>query len=168
MDKVLIRIDSILSWIEKNVLMLSAFSITFLTFLSAINRYFLKISLPWIQEITILFYMFLVFYGASNVEKDNAHLRVTFFESKLIKNPKIAFLQSLYVNIVSLFIISLGVIYGFIMIQTTTRKTTYLSLPYSVLHTVTFWFGFIFFAYRIFTRIYFLFFNKPEHGGLKE
>jgi len=150
MDNLLKKIDIVISWIERNILISSAFSITMLTFFSTINRYFLKISLPWIEEITILFYMFLVYYGASNVEKDNSHLRVSYFESKLINNPKASFFQSLYVNIISFIVLLLGIIYGFVMILTTTRKTTYLAIPYTFILTVTFWFGLIFYAFRVF------------------
>ncbi len=163
MDNLLKKIDIVISWIERNILISSAFSITMLTFFSTINRYFLKISLPWIEEITILFYMFLVYYGASNVEKDNSHLRVSYFESKLINNPKASFFQSLYVNIISFIVLLLGIIYGFVMILTTTRKTTYLAIPYTFILTVTFWFGLIFYAFRVFSKIYFLIMkNKYE------
>ena len=159
-DKILARINIIISWIERNIMILSAFSITFLTFLSAINRYFFRLSLPWIQEVTIIFYMFLVFYGASNVESNNSHLRVTYFETKLINNPKISFFQRLYVETVSLIILCMGVFFGIIMIMTTTRKTTYLALPFSVILSVTFLFGFILYTFRVFSKIYFL--NSKE------
>jgi len=138
-----------------------------LTFLGAINRYFFRLSLPWIQEVTIIFYMFLVFYGASNVESTNSHLRVTYFETKLINDPKISFFQSLYVEIVSLIILSMGVYFGIIMIITTTRKTTYLAIPYSIVLSVTFLFGFILYAFRLFSKIYFLIARKNNDKGLR-
>lgn len=144
--------DNYLTHIEKHILTITAFSITFLTALSAINRYSLKLCLPWIQEITIIFYMLLVFYGVSNIAKNSDHLRVSVLEF-VFKNDNFHFYHNIIINGITLCVTIMGVFYGLRMVITTTRTTTYLSIPYNIILFLSFVMGFMFYSIRVLCRL---------------
>lgn len=159
------RLDNYITHIEKVILVISSFLITFLTALSAINRYYIKLALPWIQEISLICFMLLVFYGMSNVAKHEDHLRVSALNS-VFKNNNFHFYHSVYINVITIFITIMGVFYGMRMVITTTRVTPYLSIPYSIILFFSFVMGFMFYSIRILSKLLIpLFRDRKEEEG---
>lgn len=161
------RLDNYLTHIEKFILIISSFSITFLTALSAINRYYIKLALPWTEELSLLFFMFLVFYGMSNIAKHEGHLRVSLLEF-MDRNKKYHFYYSAYINIITIFITIMGVFYGVRMVITTTRTTPYLHISYSIILFFSFVMGFMFYSIRILSIFLIPLFRDRKEGGRED
>ena len=161
------KLDNYLTHIEKFILIVSSFSITFLTALSAINRYYIKLALPWTQELSLISFMFLVFYGMSNVAKREDHLRVSVLEF-MLRNKKFHFYYSAYINVITIFITIMGVFYGVRMVITTTRTTAYLHIPYSIILFFSFVMGFMFYSIRILSKLLMPLFRDREEEGRED
>jgi len=78
------KMENITTKIEKAIMIGSMFIVITLTLLAVFNRYAIKSTLmSWYQEINLLFYMILVFWGSSNVAKGNHHMKLELIALKL-------------------------------------------------------------------------------------
>lgn len=62
---------------------LNVFLITLIVFVSVFWRYVLNSPLEWSDEITTYMFVFVVFLGAADVERQNAHIRLEFLIERL-------------------------------------------------------------------------------------
>ena len=84
------------------------------TFLQVLFRYFIQISIPWSQEFLMICFVYSVFSGAAVLVSKNEHLVVDLFE-KLPKKYDVLF--RVIECLVALFVLSILVIYGSILVN---------------------------------------------------
>ena len=78
------KIENVTKKIEKKLMIVVIFLIVTLTLLAVFNRYIVKSTLmSWYQEVNIILYTILIFWGSSNVAKGNFHMRLELFAIKL-------------------------------------------------------------------------------------
>ncbi|MCR4424604.1 MAG: TRAP transporter small permease [Firmicutes bacterium] len=130
----------ILSWTEETVMEVSALAITLLTAGESINRYFIKVPLPWYEEIVQFLYMMLVFWGASRLVRDNEHLKLELVTNALKGRAKLAYEASL--SLVCTLISALGVYYGLQITMRNSGSTVYLRIPNRVIFGLSLFLGF--------------------------
>ena len=81
--RVLEVIDKHFEWIESRILIIIPLLLTVLTIFAVFNRFILKFSMSWYEEIAIFFYMVIVYWGSSRASKDDTHFAVDFLKEKL-------------------------------------------------------------------------------------
>jgi len=129
------KMESITIKIEKAVMIGSMFIVITLTLLSVFNRYVIKSTLmTWYQEINLLFYMILVFWGSSNVAKGNHHMKLELLALKLkaisLKKRNSWYHNYNLINNLFCFIISLmGTYYMLEFVILTNKVTPILRIP---------------------------------------
>lgn len=105
--------NSITKFLE--FIMIFALSLTVIvTFVQVLLRYFIKVSIPWSQEFLMICFVYSVFAGAAVLVSKNEHLVVDLFE-KLPKKYDILF--KVFECLVALFVLSILVIYGSILVS---------------------------------------------------
>ncbi|MCK1976969.1 TRAP transporter small permease [Jeotgalicoccus huakuii] len=105
--------DSITKFLE--FIMILCLSLTVIvTFLQVLFRYFIQISIPWSQEFLMICFVYSVFSGAAVLVSKNEHLVVDLFE-KLPKKYDVLF--RVIECLVALFVLSILVIYGSILVN---------------------------------------------------
>lgn len=139
--KILRKINDCCTSVERKTLIITSFFLTSLTLVSVFNRYFIKLSMAWCEETIIALYMLLVFWGASNVAKDNAHLRMDILDKKLKGKVSCSYLN-LFIAFTCLTVSIVGVYFGMKMSLTITSKTVSLSIPNSIILFFTIVLGF--------------------------
>jgi len=117
--------------IEKSIIILTSFFLTLLTILAICNRYFLKYSMAWYEEVAIILYMILVYWGASNVERKNSHLRLVILPD-MLKGKKIAIYLDLFTELICLIVSIMGTFFAIKMSSLTMMKTVTLGIPNSI------------------------------------
>jgi len=78
--------------------------------IQVVCRYVLNYSFPWVIEVSILLFMWMVFLGATVAVKKNEHIRVVFLEEKLPLKKRISL--DIFVNICVIAFLILLVIKG--------------------------------------------------------
>jgi len=129
------KMESITIKIETAVMIGAMFMVITLTLLAVFNRYVIKSTLmSWYQEINLLFYMILVFWGSSNVAKGNHHMKLELLALKIkdISSKKRNNWYHNYnlINNLFCFIISLmGTYYMLQFVILTSKVTPILRIP---------------------------------------
>ena len=109
------KIENIIIKIEK-IIMLFSGSIMFISVaLQVLFRYVFRISVPWTEEISLISFIMMIFYGAIFASYHNRHLGIKNFVNKL---PETSYKIVWFVKniILSLFLISVMLIYSFPMV----------------------------------------------------
>ena len=151
MLKLLEKIDGYFTWIERKMLIIVPLFLTVLTISAVFNRYFIKRPMSWNEEIAIFLFMLLVYLGASNIARDDAHLSVSLLENKLQGRARI-YLKIL-IWVISLSVSLFGVYFGIKMSLITTMRTNSLRIPNSVILFSTLVIGFMGISLRYFFKI---------------
>jgi len=123
------KMESTTTKIEKAVMTGAMFMVITLTLLAVFNRYVIKSTLmSWYQEVNLLFYMILVFWGSSNVAKGNYHMKLELLALKLkdisLKKRNNWYHKYNLINNIFCFIISLMGTYYMLEFVILTRKVT--------------------------------------------
>ena len=123
------KMESTTTKIEKAVMTGAMFMVITLTLLAVFNRYVIKSTLmSWYQEVNLLFYMILVFWGSSNVAKGNYHMKLELLALKLkdisLKKRNNWYHKYNLINNIFCFIISLMGTYYILEFVILTRKVT--------------------------------------------
>ena len=139
--KVLKSANDFCTKIEERIIIITGFLLTLVTVVAVFNRYFLLKTMAWYEEISIFLYIILVYWGASNVAKDDAHLRVTILLDMLRGKNRICL--NLLIELSCLILSILGVYFGIKMSLTITMKTVALRIPYSIILLFGLTIGFI-------------------------
>jgi len=105
------------------------------------NRYFLKYSMGWYEEISLYLYMLLVYWGASKAAKDGTHYSVNLIIDKY--QGRTRHYMNLFIWLVCLSISLLGAYFGVQMAMVTTMKTVSLRIPNSIILFTTIAMGFL-------------------------
>lgn len=140
LTNILHKTNIIFSKIEKAIMLISSILIILLTLASSINRYFLKYSISAYEELTIILFTVLIFWGTSNVARGDNHLTVSIITDNLkVNNSVIYSYLDLFIKFFCLVASVIG-IYSFLRLVSTIRlKTAVLRLPYSY----TIFFGYL-------------------------
>jgi len=102
------KLYNFFSWI--NALLLS--SIIILVFIQVLNRFIFKLSLPWIQEISLLCFYWAVFIGAALAVRKRSHFSINIWP---VENNKIQSILNIFAMIVILIVSLLLFIQGYKM-----------------------------------------------------
>ena len=129
--KVLESTNDFYTKIEERIITITAFLLTFSTFAAVFSRYIIKKPVSWYEEISIFIYMLIVWWGASNVAKDDAHLKMTILADKL--RGKVLIYLNLLIELVCLIVSILGIYFTIKMSLIITMKTVSLRIPYSII-----------------------------------
>ena len=151
MLKILEKIDNFFTWIENRMLTIVPLLLTILTISAVFNRYFLGKSMSWNEEIVIFLYMLLVYWGASRIARDDAHLSIGLLENKLKDKPR-SYLK-IFIWSISLLVSLFGVYLGIKMSLITTMRTNSLRIPNSIILLSTLVIGFMGISLRCFYKI---------------
>lgn len=149
--RVLEVIDKHFEWIESRILIIIPLLLTVLTIFAVFNRFILKFSMSWYEEIAIFFYMVIVYWGSSRASKDDTHFAVDFLKEKL--RGKFLLYSEIIIWAVCLLITLLGVYFGIKMSLIVTMKTVSLRIPKSVIIFMTLTIGFFGMSLRYLYKI---------------
>lgn len=128
--------------VEKNIIIITSFTLTSITLVAVINRYFLKYTMAWYEEVAIILYMVLVYWGASNVARRDDHLRLNIL-SDLLRGEKIKNYLALLVEIVCFVVSLMATFYAIKMSSVTMMKSVTLSIPNSLVLICSLTLGFL-------------------------
>jgi len=129
--KILEKIYNYLKRIENVILHIISLSLIVLILIAVFNRYFLKTSMAWYEEISIYLFMLLVYWGSCVVAREDDHLSIDLFINKFtgkVRNYIIIFIWS-FSLLISLF----GAYFGIKMGLITSMKTVSLKIPKSII-----------------------------------
>jgi len=129
---ILERANKLLTKIEERVLILTGLFLVLLNLIAVINRYFLKYTMAWYEELSLILYYSLVYFGASNLARYDAHLKMSILSDNL-KEGKAKISLNLFVELFCLFISIIGLYFGIKIALTTTMKTVVLGIPNSII-----------------------------------
>lgn len=141
MLKILRKIVNCFTWIEDKVLTIMPFLLLLVSTFAVFNRYFLKYSMGWYEEISLYLYMLLVYWGASKAAKDGTHYSVNLIIDKY--QGRTRHYMNLFIWLVCLSISLLGAYFGVQMAMVTTMKTVSLRIPNSIILFTTIAMGFL-------------------------
>jgi len=103
------KIDDILSKILEVIMSACLFLTVLMTFIQVVFRYVLKVSLPWSQELLMVFFVYSIFFGAAVLVYKKDHLVVDLFDNvPNIINKLLMTLESLIAMIVLFIFIYYG------------------------------------------------------------
>ena len=139
--KILRKIVNCFTWIEDKVLTIMPFLLLLVSTFAVFNRYFLKYSMGWYEEISLYLYMLLVYWGASKAAKDGTHYSVNLIIDKY--QGRTRHYMNLFIWLVCLSISLLGAYFGVQMAMVTTMKTVSLRIPNSIILFTTIAMGFL-------------------------
>lgn len=123
------KIDKLFSNIEITIIYIVGFLIIFLTLLNVLNRYIIKSdSMRWYQEVIIIFYTSIIFWGVSHLARTNSLMKVDFIIDK-IKNKKAVRIYKFLTNLFCMVISILGVYYLYKYALLTKSATPVLGIP---------------------------------------
>ncbi|MGI6557811.1 MAG: TRAP transporter small permease [Limnochordia bacterium] len=117
----------LIGWLEDRIMTMTALLIVLLTATASINRYFIRIPLPWYEEIVIFLYMLLVFWGSSRLVRDNAHIRVELIGTML--GGKARLVYEGIISLACLVISALGTYFTTLMALRNSGSSVYLRIP---------------------------------------
>jgi len=140
--KQLEKINNLLTKIENSFLIIIAFFSILLSLVAVFNRYFIGITMAWYEEMMLLLFMLLVYWGASNVANDDGHLKMTILEGMLPRGKAKIYLI-LFRYFVCIVISLMGVYFGLKISLSTSMRTVDLSIPYKIIIFSTMVMGFI-------------------------
>lgn len=140
MLKILERIVKLFSYLEDVILNIAPLCLLLISIVAVFNRYFLKYSMGWYEEISIYLYMLLVYWGASKASKEDSHYSVNIIIDKF-QGEKRGYFE-IMIWTFCLLVSLLGVYFGMKMCLITTRKTVYLGIPTSIILFTTITMGF--------------------------
>ena len=83
MFTVIEKMDSLLTKIEKAVMLASGFLVVALTLLATFSRYLAYFKVSWYEEVVVFVFALLVFWGSSNAGRDDSHLKLDLLGAKL-------------------------------------------------------------------------------------
>ena len=135
MFKILEKLVNLFTWIEDRVLIIFPFLLLLISIFAVFNRYFLKYSMGWYEEISIYFYMLLVYWGASKAAKEGSHYNVTLIIDRY-KGRTRSYIE-LFIWLVCLSISLLGIYFSIQMTMITTSKTVSLRIPNKIILSTT-------------------------------
>jgi len=139
--KVLEKLVNIFTWIEDKILTIFPLLLLLVSIFAVFNRYFLKYSMGWYEEISIYFYMLLVYWGASKASRDGSHYSVNLIIDKYEGKTR-SYIEIL-IWLICLSISLLGTYFGFQMATITTMRTVSLKIPNSIILFTTIAMGFL-------------------------
>lgn len=161
MLKILEKISKYFSHLENVILNIAPLSLLLISIFAVFNRYFLKYSMGWYEEISIYLYMLLVYWGASKASKDNSHYSVSIILDKYQGKNRNYF--EIIIWAFCLLISLLGVYFGMKMCLITTRKTVYLKIPTSIILFTTITMGFLGMSLKYLYKIIYRLTNRNEN-----
>jgi TRAP-type C4-dicarboxylate transport system permease small subunit len=103
--------DTLLSRIINGMIVIGTMVIVVATFLQVLFRYFFNYSLAWTDETSRYTFVWITFIGAAVALKENKHVAVTYFESKLL-SVKFRFFLHLIRQVVIAIFLGLTIKYG--------------------------------------------------------
>ena len=153
MLKILGKIDNCFTWIEHKILIIIPLLLTLLTITSVFNRYFYFLikTISLNEEIAIYLFILLVYWGASNIAKDDKHLTVDLLKKKLKGKSRIY--SEIIIYSISLLVSLCGVYFGIKMSLITNARTSVLRIPVSIILQSTMVVGFIGISLRYFIKM---------------
>lgn len=153
LKKILGKANGYFTEIEKVIMYISSILLATLTLATVFNRYFLKLPImPWYEEISVMLYLVLVYWGVSNVAKDDKHMKLTIISEKY-KGKSIAMYLGFFSSLVCL-CVSIITVYQLIRVsQITTMKSIYLKIPESSIVLIGITMGFFGLTLRYFYRV---------------
>ena len=169
MLKILEKVVNCFTRTEDKMLNIVPLLLLLVSIFAVFNRYFLKYSMGWYEEISIYLFMLLVYWGASKAARDESHYSVNIIIDKY-KGKVRSYLEILIWS-VCLLISLLGVYFGIKMCLITTMKTVSLKIPNSIILFSTIGMGFIGmslrYLYKILNRIKNMKEDYKQVGGKK-
>lgn len=132
LTKILEKINNYVTKIEEKVIVLTSLLLVILTLFAIVNRYFLKYSLAWYEEVALILYFILVYYGTSNIAKDDNHIKLTLL-SDVLKVKNAAIYLNLFSELCCLFVSIMGVYISMKINLITTWRTASLNIPNSLI-----------------------------------
>jgi len=131
MIKILEKVENYFTWIENKILVIAPLLLVIVGIIAVFNRYFLKYSMSYYEEISIYLFMLLVYWGVSRAARDESHYSVTIIIDKF-KGKARSYLMIIIWS-VCLLISLLGVYSGIKISLITTMKTVSLKIPNSII-----------------------------------
>lgn len=138
--RILTRIDRYFEWMENKILIIIPLLLTILCIFAVFNRYLFGMSMSWYEEISIFFYMLIVYWGSSKASNDETHFTLNFLKDKL-KGKSLAY-SKIIIWAICLLVTLLGVYFGIKMSLIITMKTVSLKIPKSIIIASTLMMGF--------------------------
>ncbi len=163
MLKILGKVVNYFTWIEDKILNIIPLLLLLVSIFAVFNRYFLKNSMGWYEEISIYLFMLLVYWGASKASRDGNHYNVTIIIDRY--KGKVRSYLEIIVWSVSLFVSLLGAYFGIRISLITTMKTVSLQIPNSIIIFSTMAMGFIGMSVKYLYKIIDQTKNMKEHYG---
>lgn len=107
--KFLNKVEQIIVKLEKIIMLLSGLIMFISVALQVLFRYVFRISVPWTEEISIMSFIVMIFYGAILASYHNRHLGIKNFVDKLTKqNYKVSWFLKKIMLVLFLIIIVLS------------------------------------------------------------
>lgn len=75
------KLDGVVSKILEVIMTVSLFMTVLITFVQVVSRYVFKLSIPWSQELLMVFFVYSIFFGAAVLVYKNDHLVVDLFDN---------------------------------------------------------------------------------------
>lgn len=141
MLKILEKLVNIFTWVEDRILTIFPLLLLLVSIFAVFNRYFLKYSMGWYEEISLYFYMLLVYWGASKASKDGSHYSVNLIIERYTGKTR-SYIE-IAIWLICLGISVLGTYFGFQMANITTMRTVSLKIPNSMILFTTIAMGFL-------------------------
>lgn len=155
MLKILEKVLNYFTWIEDRILTIVPMLLLLVSIFAVFNRYFLKYSMGWYEEISIYLFMLLVYWGSSKAARDESHYSVNIIIDKF--KGKVRSYLIIIIWSVCFLISLLGVYFGIKMSLITTMRTVSLKIPNSIILFSTIAMGFIGmslrYSYKIINRM---------------
>jgi len=158
--KKLEKTDEFFAKTEEVIIKIFSFLLTAVILIAVFNRFLIKNSMGWQEEISTFFYMVIVYYGISNAAKDeDGHLRVNILETKFKERTTFIYYLDVFRELICLIVCLLG-FYSMLKISISiTKSTVSLNIPYSIIWFSTAVISFFILSFRYFRR----FFIKLSH-----
>jgi len=161
------KINNIFTTIELTIIYVLGFLIFFLTLLNVFNRYIIKSgAMSWYQEIIIIFYTAIIFWGCSHLARTNSLMRVDILTSKL-KNKKVAHLYKLTMYVLCMIVSLLGVYYLSKYALLTKSATPVLGIPSRISFLIAYILPFIGLTFRYIFNILNILENREENNSIE-
>lgn len=130
---ILYKVNNYFTKIEEILMDFSGVLILLTTLVAVLNRYFnMRIPMSWYEEIVIILYMILIYWGTSHVAKDNKHLTLSLFLD-MLKGKKIGIYLDLLIMLSCLIISIMGVYFSIKMSLVFKIKTPTLGIQQSII-----------------------------------
>jgi len=161
--KILRKIVNCFTWSENRILTIIPFLLLLVSIFAVFNRYFLKYSMGWYEEISLYLYMLLVYWGASKAAEEGTHYSVSLITDKY-KGRTRNYID-IFIYLVCLSISLLGFYFGVKMSMITTMKTVSLRIPNSIILFTTIAVGFLGMSLKYLYKIIKLIKNTREESS---